>query len=133
MNKYSERAEKMRIQLNNITKDFTDEKALENKELFPSWNKDSFSYSTGMIVYYKDELYKVIQAHTSQADWAPDVAVSLFVKISIEEFPEWTQPAGAHDAYALGDKVTYNNKHWESVVDANIWQPGVYGWQEITE
>ena len=133
MNKYSERAEKMRIQLNNITKDFTDEKALENKELFPNWNKDSFSYSTGMIVYYKDELYKVIQAHTSQADWAPDVAVSLFVKISIEEFPEWVQPQGAHDAYSLGDKVTYNNKHWESVVDANIWQPGVYGWQEITE
>lgn len=133
MNKYSGRAEKMRIQLNNITKDFTDEKALENKELFPNWNKDSFSYSTGMIVYYKDELYKVIQAHTSQADWAPDVAVSLFVKISIEEFPEWVQPQGAHDAYSLGDKVTYNNKHWESVVDANIWQPGVYGWQEITE
>ena len=133
MNKYLERAQKMRTQLDNITKDFTDEKALENKELFPSWNKDSFSYLTGVIVYYKDELYKVIQAHTSQADWAPDVAVSLFVKISIEEFPEWVQPQGAHDAYALGDKVTYNNKHWESVVDANIWQPGVYGWQEITE
>lgn len=133
MNKYLERARKMRTQLDNITKDFTDEKALENKELFPSWNKDSFSYLTGMIVYYKDELYKVIQAHTSQTDWAPDVAVSLFVKISIEEFPEWVQPQGAHDAYALGDKVTYNNKHWESVVDANIWQPGVYGWQEITE
>lgn len=133
MNKYLERARKMRTQLDNITKDFTDEKALENKELFPSWNKDSFSYLTGMIVYYKDELYKVIQSHTSQADWAPDVAVSLFVKISIEEFPEWVQPQGAHDAYSLGDKVTYNNKHWESVVDANIWQPGVYGWQEIVE
>lgn len=68
-------------------------------------------------------------------DWAPDVAVSLWVSISdpAEEWPEWSQPVGAHDAYQTGDKVTYNGKHWISTADNNVWQPGVYGWAEAKE
>ena len=130
MNKYIRRARQMRAQLDNITKDFTDEQAVANKELYPDW-KSGVELSVGEVVLYADELYRVIQAHTSQADWTPDVAFPLFVKISVEEFPQWKQPAGAHDAYNTGDKVTYNDKHWQSEVDANIWQPGVYGWTEV--
>ena len=120
----------MRAQLDNITKDFTDEQAVANKELYPDW-KSGVELSVGEVVLYADELYRVIQAHTSQADWTPDVAFPLFVKISVEEFPQWKQPTGAHDAYNTGDKVTYDDKHWQSEVDANIWQPGVYGWTEV--
>ena len=47
-----------------------------------------------------------------------------------EEWPEWSQPIGAHDAYAAGDKVSHNSKHWVSNVNANVWEPGVYGWDE---
>lgn len=130
MNKYIKRARQMRAQLDNITKDFTDEQAVANKELYPDW-KSGVELSVGDVVLYADELYRVIQAHTSQADWTPDVAFPLFVKISVEEFPQWKQPTGAHDAYNTGDKVTYDDKHWQSEVDANIWQPGVYGWAEV--
>lgn len=130
MNKYIRRARQMRAQLDNITKDFTDEQAVANKELYPDW-KSGVELSVGEVVLYADELYRVIQAHTSQADWTPDVAFPLFVKISVEEFPQWKQPTGAHDAYNTGDKVTYDDKHWQSEVDANIWQPGVYGWTEV--
>ena len=130
MNKYIRRARQMRAQLDNITKDFTDEQAVANKELYPDW-KSGVELSVGEVVLYADELYRVIQAHTSQADWTPDVAFPLFVKISVEEFPQWKQPTGAHDAYNTGDKVTYDDKHWQSEVDAIIWQPDVYGWTEV--
>lgn len=130
MNKYIKRARQMRVQIDNITKDFTNEQAVANKELYPDW-KSGVELSVGDVVLYADELYRVIQAHTSQADWTPDVAFPLFVKISVEEFPQWKQPTGAHDAYNTGDKVTYDDKHWQSEVDANIWQPGVYGWTEV--
>ena len=121
----------MRSQLDNITKDFDDEKALDNKELYPDWNGNGIQLSVGSIVYYNNNIYRVLQAHKTQADWTPDVAVSLFVKISIDEFPEWVQPTGAHDAYKKGDKVTYNDDHWQSAVDNNVWQPGVYGWEKL--
>ena len=130
MNKYIKRPRQMRAQLDNITNDFTDEQAVANKELYPDW-KSGVELSVGEVVLYADELYRVIQAHTSQADWTPDVAFPLFVKISVEDFPQWKQPTGAHDAYNTGDKVTYDDKHWQSEVDANIWQPGVYGWTEV--
>ena len=85
----------------------------------------------GEIVCYGDALYKVIIPHTAQVDWAPSGAVSLFTKVSIAEYPSWVQPTGAHDAYNAGDKVTYEGKHWVSTVDSNVWQPGVYGWEEV--
>lgn len=48
-------------------------------------------------------------------------------------FPEWVQPIGAHDAYAKGDKTSHNSKNWVSTVDNNVWEPGVYGWEEATQ
>ena len=36
----------------------------------------------------------------------------------------------AHDAYAKDSKVTHNGKKWISSYDANVWEPGVYGWEE---
>ena len=50
-----------------------------------------------------------------------------------EEWPEWSQPLGAHDAYAAGAKVSHNGKHWTSDLDGNVWEPGVYGWTEANE
>ena len=43
------------------------------------------------------------------------------------------QPIGAHDAYAKGDKTSHNSKNWVSTVDNNVWEPGVYGWEEATQ
>ena len=131
MNDYTKRAEKMREQLDNITKDFTDEQAVENKELYPDWNGNGIFLTAGTVVYYVEKLYRVIQPHTTQRDWTPDKTPALFVEISLDEYPEWKQPTGAHDAYAKGAKCSHNGKHWISDIDNNVYEPGVYGWTEV--
>lgn len=102
-------------------------------EIYPAWKPKEYEYFAGERVSYNDSYYRCIQNHISQTDWSPDVAVSLWVSISdpAEEFPEWKQPSGAHDAYNKGDKVSHNDKHWTSDIDANAYEPGVYGWTEV--
>lgn len=124
-----ELARKFREFIEKMSANATDEEALDNIMAFPKWEVDRV-YFLDERVRYKDVLYKVLQQHTSQEDWTPDVAVSLFVKVSIEEYPDWVQPQGAHDAYNKGDKVTHKEKHWVSDVDNNTWEPSVYGWTE---
>ena len=109
----------------------TDDNALEAVELFPVW-QDSKAYFVGDRVRYNSTLYKCVQAHTAQADWTPDATPALWVAVSLDEYPEWVQPTGAHDAYNTGDKVSYNGKHYISTIDANTYAPDVYGW-EVTE
>ena len=102
------------------------------KMLYPVWRSIGIAYEIDNKVRYNDELYKVIQAHTSQADWTPDIAVSLYVKITPPGLiAEWVQPTHAENAYQIGDKVTWNSKTWVCAVDNNTWEPGVYGWAEI--
>lgn len=108
-----------------VTEDAT---ALDLIELFPAY-KVGMAYAVGDRIRYGGKLYRVVQAHTSQADWAPDGTPALYTEVSVEEWPEWRQPAGAHDAYPLGAKVTHNGKRWTSTADANVWEPGVYGWE----
>lgn len=124
-----ERARKLREMIVKASKFLTDNDALESIELYPKWEIGK-AYEKDFRLRYEDTLYKVLQNHTSQSDWTPDVAVSLFVKVSIEEYPDWVQPTGAHDAYNKGDKVTHLEKHWESEIDANVYEPSVYGWKE---
>lgn len=105
--------------------------ATEHSEIFAPWEPD-VDYKAGQLRTYGEDgkLYKCIQAHKSQTDWTPDVAVSLWVVAGdpAEEWPEWSQPIGAQDAYMSGDKVSHRDQHWISSVDANVWEPGVYGW-----
>lgn len=53
----------------------------------------------------------------------------------VEEYPEYVQPTGAHDAYHIGDKITYNGKHYECIFDNCVWTPDAYpqGWKLIEE
>lgn len=106
--------------------------ATEHTDLFSPW-VENVAYKAGDLRQYENNLYRCVQAHTSQADWTPDATASLWTKVGdpTEEYPEWSQPIGSHDAYAMGDKVSYDNKKWVSIVDANVWQPGVYGWNEV--
>ena len=105
--------------------------AEEHMELFAPWAYP-VDYKIGNLRRYNGRLYKCIGDHTSQADWTPDVAVSLWSTASDPsvKFPDWSQPVGAHDAYMHGDKVAHADKHWISDVDNNVWEPGVYGWTE---
>ena len=108
--------------------------ASEHADLFSPWAYP-VAYTVGQLRRYNGTLYKCVQAHTSQADWTPDTAASLWSVAAdpAEEWPAWSQPVGAHDAYAKGAKVSHNGKHWTSSVDSNVWEPSVYGWTEYTE
>lgn len=107
--------------------------ATEHSNVFAQW-ESGVSYAVGNIRTYEEKLYKCVQAHTSQADWTPDATPALWKGIGdpAEEWPEWSQPIGAHDAYQIGDKVSCDGKHWVSNTANNVWKPGVYGWDEAT-
>ena len=99
-----------------------DETALTGVELFPTWVGGK-EYAVSDRAQYNVTLYKCVQAHTSQADWAPDATPALWVVVSIDEYPEWVQPTGAHEAYNTGDKVSYNSKRYVCTIDANTYAP----------
>lgn len=128
---YTANAERMRQKMNLATSYLDDEQAESVTELFPQWESGT-AYAVGDRRQYDSLLYRCVQAHTSQDDWTPPQVPALWVRTSTEEWPEWIQPTGAQDAYAKGSKVSHNEKHWISNVDANTWEPGVYGWDEVT-
>jgi chitodextrinase len=122
----------LRAQFVKLREMATDEIALQVPNLYPVW-KEAVAYAVGERVLYNETLYKVITAHTSQADWTPDVAPSLFAKVLIPDenvIPEWEQPDSTN-AYMTGDKVTYNGKTYVSIVDNNVWSPDAYGWEIV--
>ena len=127
-----ERARQLRPLIEKAAEKLSDEDAMNAVELFPHWCGDSVSYTTDMRVQYNSLLYKCLQSHMSQPTWNPSDAPSLWVRIDdpSEEWPEWQQPAGGHDAYPEGYKVSHNGKHYISIVPNNVWEPGVYGWEE---
>lgn len=118
---------------------FTEEQALTVQAIYPVWNGKSVEYKAGTYLNYQEVLYKVLQNHTSQESWAPDVSPSLFTKVLVDpsgEILPWEQPDSTNP-YMKGDKVTHKGKTWESLVDRNVWEPGVVGteaqWKEVTE
>ena len=128
---YTERARSLRPYIEKASVSLADEDALQAVELFPQWVVGR-AYVVDERLQYKNVLYRVVQAHTSQADWTPDITPALFVVVSLDEWPEFVQPTGAHDAYKKGDKVTFEDKHYISLIDANVYSPAAYpaGWQE---
>ena len=111
-----------------------DEVALTAVTLFPEWANE-IEYMVNNRVKYLGVLYRCLTAHTSQSDWTPDAAPSLWAKVLIPDenvIPEWEQPDSTNP-YMTGDKVSHNNKIWISIVDNNVWEPGVYGWEETVE
>ena len=116
--------------------------ALEVATVYPAWKVNTY-YAKGQIITYgtnsvgDPQLYKVITGHTSQADWTPDTAASLFDSFGLDEsgYPIWAQPSGAHDAYNIGDEVNYKGSIYRSLINGNVWAPDVYsaGWELVKE
>ena len=119
-----ELAKKFRQFIEQMSMNATDEQALDNILAFPKWEVNK-EYEKDFRLRYNDVLYKVLQNHTSQADWTPDIAVSLYVRVSADEWPAWIQPTGAHDAYNKGDKCYHPtpDKKWISLIDGNVYEP----------
>ena len=110
----------------------SDKQAVEAPAVYPEW-KSECEYFIDDRVLYNKVLYKVLQAHTSQESWNPVDASSLFAKVLIPDevmIYNWEQP-NSTNPYMIGDKVMHNKKVWTSIVDNNVWEPGVYGWKEI--
>lgn len=130
-----ERARQLRRLIVQAAQSLSDTDALQGIELYDSW-KANTEYILNDRIRYNSKLYKVVQAHTSQSDWTPDITPALYTEIAPEGvIPVWRQPTGAQDAYMTGDKVYYpdeNGDVWQSTVDNNVWQPGIYGWEVVT-
>lgn len=133
-------AEQLRRALQMFTSTLPEEKALEIATVYPAWEINK-SYVIGDIISYgvnsvgDPQLYKVVQAHISQADWTPDSVPALYDAFGLDDsgYPIWSQPSGVHDAYNTGDIVNYNGTLYESVIDGNVWSPDVYpaGWKLV--
>lgn len=130
MGKWTQAAQRVREAMDAAGAWLDDAAALDAMAIYPAWETD-VAYAIGQRVRYGDKLYKCVQAHTSQGDWMPSATPALWVRVSIEEWPEWVQPTGAHDAYAKGDKVTYKGKRYISLIDGNTYSPDAYpaGWE----
>lgn len=130
-------AEQLRKAIQLFIATLSEDKAMEVPSVYPTWAAGT-GYTTGDIISYGTnslgdaQLYKVIQNHVSQADWTPDKTASLYSAFGLDEdgYVKWAQPAGAHDAYNIGDIVNYNGTLYKCVINGNVWSPDVYpdGW-----
>lgn len=130
-----EMARKLRPIIEQAVQNLTEETALDAVDLFPAW-KENQSYSAGQKIRYGGVLYSVLQDHISQTDWTPTAASSLFAKVLIPDpdvIPDWEQPDSTNP-YSKGDRVRFEGKIYESLIDGNVWSPSAYpaGWKEVT-
>lgn len=131
---YTDDARRLRPLIEKAVQSLDDADAVEAVTLYPHWAA-GVSYTAGQRVQHKGILYTVLQEHVSQTVWEPGAAPSLFAKVLIPDdgtIPEWEQPESTNP-YSKGDKVTHNGKTWVSDIDGNVWEPGVYGWTEVSE
>lgn len=124
-------AEQLRRALQMFAATLTDEQAMEIATVYDEWVPGR-QYAQGVYLTYGTngvddvQLYKVAQAHTSQADWPPDKTPALYIPIGLGDdgYPVWSQPTGAHDAYNKGDVVDHDGTLYESQIDGNTTVPG---------
>lgn len=127
------KARQLRAMMVKAAVSLDDTDALTAIELFAPWQTGT-AYAKDTRIRYGDKLYRVVQSHTSQSDWTPDITPALYTEVAEPgTIPVWRQPTGAQDAYMTGDKVYYPDEDgdvWVSTVDNNVWEPGVYGWEK---
>lgn len=131
-------AEQFRRALQLFADSLDEEKALEVATIYPKYEVgkaylqgDYFTHGVNSVG--DPQLYKVVQDHTSQADWKPESTASLYKAVGVtkEGYDEWSKPAGAHDAYNKGDIVDYKGTLYISIIDGNSYSPEEYpaGWK----
>ena len=139
MGRWADAARKKAAAIHAVGAMLTDEQAISTPAFFMPWRPmkpdgTPETYAAGDRRTQDGILYKCLQAHTAQADWAPDIAVSLWARIDDPaiEWPEWIQPDSTNP-YPEGAKVTYNGKHYISTIDNNVWSPDTYpaGWEQV--
>ena len=106
----------------------TDEQALDVKDLYGNWEDipEGTYLKEGLFLNYEEDLYKVRDGHghNKQSAWNPKDASSEFVKVQIEEEPEW-KPYPEVEGYTFGQIVRHNGHRWENIYESglNVWEP----------
>ena len=97
----------------------------------PTWAAGQ-AVTVGAQRWHDLTLYTCLQAHTTQSDWTPPATPALW-KVHRADLAAWVQPTGAHDAYPIGARVTFNGRVYESKIAANVYSPTAYpaGWTNI--
>lgn len=134
-------AQQLRKAIQMFAAGLDDEKAMEIATIYDPWTVGKV-YAVGDFLTYDEnsvgdpQLYKVVQAHTSQADWTPAAAPALFTAVGLNDagYPVWSQPTGAHDAYNMGDIVDFGGALYRSLIDGNTYSPASYpaGWEKVS-
>ena len=133
-------AEQIRKALQIFAQTLADEEAMEVATVFPKYEVGKAYKAEEMFTYGENsvgdpQLYRVVQEHTSQADWIPSYTPSLYTPIGLDEkgYPIWSRPTGAHDSYNEGDIVDYNGELYKSLINGNSYSPEEYpaGWQKL--
>lgn len=135
MGKLVDLAIKLRPYIEKAAANLDDADALEAVQLFPKW-EPNIKYEKDDRVRYENILYRCLQPHNSQESWTPLAAASLWAKVLIPDeniIPDWEQPDSTN-AYQIGDKVRFEGKIYENLIDNNVWSPAVYptSWREVT-
>lgn len=102
--------------------------------LFPEWESNGAVYTKPKVVRFNGHLYEVALAHTSQPDWAPDVATTLFRRryAPTGGIPNWVPWDGHNESlHQVGSEVMHNGLHWRSNTPNNHWEPGTFGWDQV--
>ena len=115
----------------------TDEQAIEVIDLYDEWAVNKQVYA-GNRVQFEGKLYKVLQDHTTQADWTPDVTPALYVEVAPEgQYREIKENMLSTEAFAKGEIGWWKEKDnlYESLFDGNVYTPDSYpnGWQKVGE
>ena len=110
----------------------TDDEMLALVSVYPAWQTGG-TFAVDDLRAHAGQLYRCVQAHTNyDAGHTPDTTPNLWVRVTPGDvIPAWVQPLGAHDAYPLGAQVTHLGRLWESLYDANVWEPSVFGWRDL--
>lgn len=124
---YEQVVEAVKKMFSTDTEELSDEEALDVAALYPTWHsKIGQQVTAGERLWDDGKLWKVIQPHTVQDDWRPDVAVSLYVEVSIEEWPEIPEAIPSTAPWMAGQKGTWKGQHYICNMDNCVWNPDQY-------
>ena len=128
-----DKARKLRAAMTAAAPALDDATASTVPEMFPRLKSNGELVKAGTRINWNGTVKKAAADLWDTAENTPDAAPALWVAVSVDAWPEWVQPTGAHDAYHRGDKVSYNGKHYICTADANVYAPGVSGWEETVK
>lgn len=130
-----EQARQLRKQWQQLLQANDDTTIIDCENLVDNWRTDTV-YAINDICRYDGQVYRCVQAHTSQDSWEPSQASALWVikHTKNKDNPKpFVQPQGAYDAYMKDEVVLYNDQVYISVMDNNAYSPDAYaaGWKVL--